>query len=57
MEIIVEIPKKFTPEQRAVLEKLLPDDGDVTDITGNPFALEKKMPVTVSLKQRQTLIS
>jgi len=37
LEIIVEIPKKFTPEQRALLEKLLPDDDDVTDITGNLF--------------------
>ena len=34
LEIIVEIPKKFTPEQRALLEKLLPDDDDITDITG-----------------------
>ena len=37
LEIIVEIPKKFTPEQRALLEKLLPDDDDITDITGNIF--------------------
>jgi len=35
LEIIVEIPKKFTPEQRALLEKLLPDDDDITDITEN----------------------
>jgi hypothetical protein len=39
LEIIVEIPKKFTPEQRALLEKLLPDDDDITDITGKNISL------------------
>ncbi|CAG5114035.1 Oidioi.mRNA.OKI2018_I69.chr2.g8117.t1.cds [Oikopleura dioica] len=32
LEIIVEIPKKFTPEQRALLEEYLPDEGDVEEV-------------------------
>ena len=32
LEIIVEIPKTFTPEQRALLEEYLPDEGDVEEV-------------------------